>query len=452
VFRYRSYPRHVKEANGNSIGKYYYDGEGKRVKKVTPAEPTIFVYSAGKLAAEYSTQAPPSNPTINYTATDQLGSPRVITDKYGTVVSRRDFMPFGEELYADGSHRTTAGKYSLSGEDAVRKRFTGYEKDKETGLDFAEARYYNNQHGRFTAVDPLLTSGKSVNPQTFNRYVYVLNGPLVKTDPTGLQTGTVPVINGGVLARQDSERCYECPTLEWQNSSTNFGPFGSVRSGQFSPVIYDTQIDWSPQSQGFADWIELRNNPGRSPEGLSFLEYAGRGSGKGFVNFFPNLANSAIKAGGIPAIRFMIPDIPTFEYTNWTESIAGHATEFVTGGAIFGMTGGVSATKTIRTPTQLSWIRGVEGEAAVGISGSKETIPSLTGTAKFRVPDRLTPITLDEVKNVQRLSYTRQIKDFRLFSQVTNRQFTIFVRPTTTFSGPLRKLIEEGTIFTQNIP
>ena len=151
----------VKDANGNPIGKYYYDGEGRRVKKVTDFETTIFVYSAGKLAAEYSTQTPPANPTINYTATDQLGSPRVLTDKYGTVVSRRDFMPFGEEIYADGSHRTTAGKYSLSGEDAVRKRFTGYEKDKETGLDFAEARYYNNQHGRFTAVDPLLTSGKS---------------------------------------------------------------------------------------------------------------------------------------------------------------------------------------------------------------------------------------------------------------------------------------------------
>jgi hypothetical protein len=68
------------------------------------------------------------------------------------------------------------------------------------------------------------------------------------------------------------------------------------------------------------------------------------------------------------------------------------------------------------------------------------------------VPDRLMSRTLDEVKNVQRLSYTRQIKDFHLFSQATNRQFTIFVRPTTPFSGPLRKLIEEGTIFTQNIP
>ena len=174
-------------AGSTNIGKYYYDGEGKRVKKVTQTETTIFVYSAGKLAEEYTTATPPSSPTINYTATDLLGSPRVLTDKWGNVTSRRDFMPFGEEIFADGTNRTTAGKYSNTGEDSVRKRFTGYEKDRETSLDFAEARYYQNLHGRFTAVDPLLASGKSENPQSFNRYVYVLNNPLIFTDPTGLQ-------------------------------------------------------------------------------------------------------------------------------------------------------------------------------------------------------------------------------------------------------------------------
>jgi len=118
-----------------------------------------------------------------------LGSPRVLTDSAGNVVSRRDFLPFGEELYADGVHRTVAGKYSQTGQDGVRKRFTGYEKDPETSLDFAQARMYANTYGRFTAVDPLLASGKSANPQTFNRYTYVLNNPLLLTDPTGLQTG-----------------------------------------------------------------------------------------------------------------------------------------------------------------------------------------------------------------------------------------------------------------------
>jgi RHS repeat-associated protein len=136
--------------------------------------------------AEYSTQLS-TTPTTSYTATDMLGSPRVITDSYGKVTSRRDFMPFGEEIAVGVGGRSNSNKYGES--DSVRQKFTGYQNDTETGLDFAEARMYNNAHGRFTAVDPLLASGKSLNPQTFNRYAYTMNRPLVLTDSTGLQAG-----------------------------------------------------------------------------------------------------------------------------------------------------------------------------------------------------------------------------------------------------------------------
>ena len=180
----------VEDDEDNDIGEYYYDGEGKRIKKVVGDETTIFVYSGSKLTAEYSTETPPTSPTTSYTITDQLGSPRIIVDGLGQVVSRRDFMPFGEEVATDGTYRTTAKKYGQ--EDQVRQRFTGYQKDEETGLDFAEARMYQNLYGRFTAVDPLMASGKSADPQSFNRYIYVLNNPLVLADPLGLQSGTAP--------------------------------------------------------------------------------------------------------------------------------------------------------------------------------------------------------------------------------------------------------------------
>ncbi|MFN0140400.1 MAG: RHS repeat domain-containing protein [Pyrinomonadaceae bacterium] len=179
--------------NGQLVGEYFYDGEGKRVKKKVydPNNPgvvtdeTIFVYSSGKLIAEYSTKPPPPNPTTSYTATDMLGSPRVITNALGEVTSRRDFMPFGEQVYSEPSYRPTSLKYNTG--DDLRQKFTGYQKDEETQLDFAEARMYQNKHGRFTAIDPLLASGRSANPQTFNRYAYVMNNPLAYTDPTGLQ-------------------------------------------------------------------------------------------------------------------------------------------------------------------------------------------------------------------------------------------------------------------------
>lgn len=175
----------VKDVSNNVIGQYWYDGEGKRIKKVTNSETTVFVYSGSKLIAEYSTATRPQNPTTSWTVTDQLGSPRVIVNSLGEVISRRDFMPFGEEIDPDGTYRKSTDEYGQA--DSVRQKFTGYQKDEETGLDFAEARMYQNLHGRFTAIDPLLASGKSANPQTFNRYVYVTNHPLILTDSTGLQ-------------------------------------------------------------------------------------------------------------------------------------------------------------------------------------------------------------------------------------------------------------------------
>ncbi len=174
-------------SNGVSVGSYFYDGEGKRVKKVVGGETTVFVYSAGKLVAEYSTTPPPETGQINYTTTDHLGSPRIITNGIGQVQSRRDFMPFGEDMQPTVGNRSANVEYTAG--DQVRQKFTGYQKDDETKLDFAEARMYENRYGRFTAVDPLLASGKSANPQSFNRYIYVGNNPLLLVDRNGLIWG-----------------------------------------------------------------------------------------------------------------------------------------------------------------------------------------------------------------------------------------------------------------------
>jgi len=70
--------------------------------------------------------------------------------------------------------------------DVVGRKFTGQKRDNETGLDYFEARYFSAPLGRFTSPDPLLNSGRPNNPQTWNRYAYVLNNPLRFIDPTGL--------------------------------------------------------------------------------------------------------------------------------------------------------------------------------------------------------------------------------------------------------------------------
>jgi RHS repeat-associated protein len=181
----------VKDSNGNLIGEYFYDGAGKRVKKKVYSggqvtEETIFVYNTfGRLVAEYSTQLSQS-PQISYLTADLLGSPRVTTDKDGGVFSRRDFLPFGEEITGVNTNSPERNLNLNYAEDGIRQKFTGYQKDSESELDYAQARYFNSKHGRFTSADPLMASATKTNPQSFNRYAYVLNNPATLTDPSGL--------------------------------------------------------------------------------------------------------------------------------------------------------------------------------------------------------------------------------------------------------------------------
>jgi hypothetical protein len=54
-------------------------------------------------------------------------------------VTRHDYLPYGEELPANQWGRTSAQGYAG---DSVKQKYTGYERDAETSLNFAEARYH----------------------------------------------------------------------------------------------------------------------------------------------------------------------------------------------------------------------------------------------------------------------------------------------------------------------
>ena len=65
-------------------------------------------------------------------------------------------------------------------------KFTGKERDAESGLDDFPARYYGSTMGRFMSPDPM--GGHLEDPQTLNRYAYARNNPTSLTDPTGLDS------------------------------------------------------------------------------------------------------------------------------------------------------------------------------------------------------------------------------------------------------------------------
>jgi len=119
--------------------------------------------------------------TVEYYHLDAIGNVRAVTDQNGNVIERHDYQPFGEEWLPQG------GTQPL--------RFTGKERDQETGLDYFGARYHASRIGRFTTVDPTLNVKASrLNPQRWNRYAYGLNNPLRFIDPDGRE---VPVVVDG---------------------------------------------------------------------------------------------------------------------------------------------------------------------------------------------------------------------------------------------------------------
>lgn len=112
----------------------------------------------------------------------------MVADQTGSLtgVVRHDYLPSGEEIGAGVGGRTTMQGYVG---DNIRQKFTGYERDAETTLDYAQARYFASTQGRFTSPDPLLSSGKPLQPQSWNRYTYTINNPLKYVDPSGLIWG-----------------------------------------------------------------------------------------------------------------------------------------------------------------------------------------------------------------------------------------------------------------------
>jgi RHS repeat-associated protein len=198
---YYAYDAENRVKTANSGASYVYDGDGRRVKKVVDTSVTVFVYDVnGHIVAEYGTDAPGQHGT-SYLTADHLGTPRVITTASGQARARRDFMPFGEEVTASTGNRHTVPGYGTDG--GVRQKFTGKERDWETGLDYFLARYYSSSHGRFTSPDEFTGGPDELydfadaaaenptfyadldNPQTLNKYQYCFNNPINAIDPDG---------------------------------------------------------------------------------------------------------------------------------------------------------------------------------------------------------------------------------------------------------------------------
>ena len=107
--------------------------------------------------------------TITYVHTDMLGSPIAETDESGNVLWREHYSPFGEKL--DNTAQSTGNDVG----------YTGHQHDRETGLTYMQARYYDPVIGRFYSNDPVGFK----NVHNFNRYAYANNNSYKYVDPDG---------------------------------------------------------------------------------------------------------------------------------------------------------------------------------------------------------------------------------------------------------------------------
>ena len=102
---------------------------------------------------------------------NHLGTVAVEVDEGGNVVSYEEYHPYGTSAYrAEGA---------AIGVSRRRYRYTGKERDEETGLYYHGARYYAAWLGRWTAADP------SGMVDGANLFAYVRGNPIRLSDPTG---------------------------------------------------------------------------------------------------------------------------------------------------------------------------------------------------------------------------------------------------------------------------
>jgi RHS repeat-associated protein len=172
---------------------YGYDGDGNRIIKnpgklywafstMGPlAESDLqgnitaeYIYFDGKRVARIDYDRVSRYPQVHYYFADHLGSASVIVAENGWIEQESEYYPYGSERVIQGS-------------DSNVYKFTGKERDSETGLDHFKYRNYASSMGRWMSADPSgLRHANLADPQSLNLYSYVGNNPLNRVDLDGL--------------------------------------------------------------------------------------------------------------------------------------------------------------------------------------------------------------------------------------------------------------------------
>jgi RHS repeat-associated protein len=163
------------------VTRFVYDGDGARVLREAPGGLTAYVGAVEvsisgteRLTTSYyfagsQRIAMREDGEVMYLHGDHLGSASLATDANGAKVSAMRYTPFGETRY---------------GAAPTDFRFTGQREEDFGWYDYG-ARLYSASLGRFVSADMVVPD--FADPQSLNRYTYVLNNALKYIDPHGFE-------------------------------------------------------------------------------------------------------------------------------------------------------------------------------------------------------------------------------------------------------------------------
>ena len=159
---------------------YAYAPDNKRVLKTKSAGTTVHhltLWVGSMRVGTYTNRTPDASDPRNYAVVREdlyiAGRRAAPSDRLGSdVTGGVKLMPYGEDIAVPPVAND-------------RTKFATYHRD-ETGLDYADQRYYSPGSGRFLTSDPYLASGGASSPGTWNRFAYVSGDPVNKFDPEGL--------------------------------------------------------------------------------------------------------------------------------------------------------------------------------------------------------------------------------------------------------------------------
>jgi RHS repeat-associated protein len=155
-----------------------YSGSGTTV---TLARETLHIMDDQQRIALVETRTQGNEPgvpqqLIRYQFNNHLSSASLELDRQARIISYEEYYPYGSTSYQSARSQTETPK---------RYRYTGKERDEESGLYYHGARYYAPWLGRWASCDPAeLVDGT-------NGYLYVRGNALKHSDPTGLATKQV---------------------------------------------------------------------------------------------------------------------------------------------------------------------------------------------------------------------------------------------------------------------